>query len=177
MGRGLFTRSRDALDQPLPNFEQPGAAIDSLADRPPPAGFGPIAPHWPPRREYAGTYDGRWQRSRAPLWPRDVDPRFMNAAAPGLVARPRLIGGESMRLVGVHPDGPIEFTLPRLDLQAKFELRRRHLRRRMQLDGLRLEPDDGSFTLYLRASVVVEPDPFDLERIVVREVPAWERTR
>jgi hypothetical protein len=175
VGRGLFVRARDAIDQLLPNFEQPGAAIGSISDRPLPAGFGPVARSWRPRREYAGTYDDAWQRTRAPLWPRDVDPRFMNAAASGLVAHPRLTGGEAVRLVGVHPDGPIRFPLPRLALQAKFDLRRRPLLQPMQLDGLRLAPAEGCFTLYFRASAVVEPDPFALERIVVREIHAWER--
>lgn len=175
VGRGLYLRARDAVDGLLPNIEDPRAPLVSFTDRPPPAGFGPIARHWRPRRDHAGTYDETWQQLHAPLWPRDVDPRIMNAAAPGLVAHPRLEGGEPVRLVGMHPDGPIAFALPRVVLQAKFMLRRSRTRLPMQLDGLRLEPDDEAFTLYWRAAIVVEPDPFELEQIVVRRLETWEQ--
>lgn len=175
VGRGLVARDRDAIGELLPNFEYPGALITSTADRPQPAGFGPIARNWRPRRDYGGTYDHVWQQHRAPLWPKDIDPRLMNAAATGLVAQPWLVGGEPVRLVGLHPDGPIEFSLPTLSLQAKFESRRRLERCRMRLDGLRLEPDDASFTLYWRATAVVEPNLFELESIVVRQLHPWER--
>jgi hypothetical protein len=174
VGRGLFARERDAIGELLPNLENPGALIASTADRPRPAGFGPIARHWRPRSDYGGTYDSTWQQYRAPLWPKDVDPRLMNAAAPGLVAHPWLVGGEPVRLVGMHPDGPIEFSLPRISLQAKFISKMRLERYRMQLDGVRLEPDDGSFTLYWRASTSVHPNLFELESIVVRQLHDWE---
>ncbi|WAS95631.1 DUF2169 family type VI secretion system accessory protein [Nannocystis punicea] len=175
VGQGLYLRAKDAIDQPLPNIEDPRQQIGSLADHPRPSGFGPISRHWRPRRDYAGTYDDAWCRMRAPLWPKDVDPRLMNAAASGLVANPALKGGEVVRLLGMHPDGAIMFSLPRLALQAKFMMRRGSSRMRMQLDGIRLEPEDGSFTLYWRAAMAVEPDPFELEHIVVRQLDAWER--
>ncbi|MFO7563124.1 MAG: DUF2169 domain-containing protein [Enhygromyxa sp.] len=174
VGRGLFARRRDAIGGLLPNIEDPNAPIASISDRPRPIGFGPVARHWRPRRDYGGTYDDLWQQSRAPLWPKDVDPRVMNAAAPGLVACPWLVGGEPVRLVGLHPDGPIEFSLPTVFLQAKFESRRRLERYRMRLDGLRLEPDDGSFTLYWRAAAVADPDLFELQSIIVRQLSRWE---
>lgn len=174
VGRGLFVRERDALGELLPNFEDPNALISSTTDCPRPAGFGPVARHWRPRRDYGGTYDEAWQQNRAPLWPKDVDLRLMNAAAPGLVAHPGLTGGEPVRLVGLHPDRPIEFSLPRIHLQAKFEFRRRLERQRMRLDGVRLETGDCSFTLYWRASTVVEPSLFELESIVVRQLHRWE---
>jgi hypothetical protein len=174
VGRGLFARERDAIGQLLPNIEDPDSAVTSITDRPRPAGFGPIARNWRPRRDYGGTYDDAWQQTRAPLWPKDVDPRLMNAAAPGLVAHPSLVGGELVRLFGVHPDGPIEFTLPTIILQAKFELRRGQARHRMRLDGLRLEPDDCTFTLYWRAATVLGRDLFEVEGVVVRQLHEWE---
>src|SRR5690606_24551488 len=76
VGRGLFAREREAIGQLLPNLEDPQAPITSFADRPLPVGFGPIARHWRPRREYGGTYDEIWEQNRAPLWPKDVDPRL-----------------------------------------------------------------------------------------------------
>ncbi len=174
VGRGLYLREKDAIGGRLPELEDPQARIRSFGDRPSPAGFGPIARHWRPRRDHAGTYDDTWRQTRAPLWPKDVDVRLMNAAAPGLVAPRRLTGGESVRLSGMHVDGEIGFRLPFMLLQTKFVMRRRQLKVRMQLDGLRLAPDDGSFTLFWRATAVTEPDPFDLEHIIVRRLADWE---
>jgi hypothetical protein len=174
VGCGLYERQRDAIGQPLPNLEDPPAQITTLSDRPRPAGFGPIARHWRPRRDHGGTYDEHWRRNRAPLWPKNADARLFNAAPSDLVAQPRLAGGESVQLLGVHPDGPIGFALPRITLKAKFTLRRGESWQHMQLDALRLEPDAGSFTLYWRAAVAVSSDLFELERIVVRPVREWE---
>jgi hypothetical protein len=97
----------------------------------------------------------------------------MNASPPGLVAWPWLEGGEPVRMVGLHPDGPIEFSLPRIGLQVKFESRHRLERTRMRLDGVRLEPTDASFTFYWRAAAVVE-NLFELDNIVVRQLHRWE---
>jgi len=174
VGRGLFARERDAIGQPLPNLEDPRALIASVSDRPLPAGFGPIARHWRPRRDFGGTYDEAWQQTRAPLWPKDVDPRIMCAAAPGLVARPLLEGGEEVRLAGVHPDGPIGFRLPSVVVQAKLEGRHGRQRYRMRLDAVWLRPDEGCFTLIWRTAASAEPDPLAIERIVVRRLEPWE---
>ena len=35
--------------------------------RPAPVGFGPLAPHWQPRCDFAGTYDQAWQQDRYPV--------------------------------------------------------------------------------------------------------------
>lgn len=174
VGCGAFERERDALGQPLPNFEHPDALITTLRDRPAPAGLGPIPRNWRPRRDYGGTYDARWCETRAPLWPDDVDPRIMSAAAPGLVAREGLRGGEPVRLVGLHPDGALQFCLPELRLQAKFLGRAPARRVLMDLDGVHLEPDTGALTLYWRAAASVREQLFEIERVVVRALNEWE---
>ena len=51
--------------------------------------------------KYAGTYDKKWQEERAPLLPRDFSKRFLNAAAPGLVAPGYLRGDETVIAAGV----------------------------------------------------------------------------
>lgn len=176
VGRGLFGGGREAIDQQLPNIENPRNLIRTVGDRPPPVGFGPVARHWQPRRSHAGTFDEGWERARAPLWPKDTDVRFFNAAAAALSSSTPLVGGETVHLAGVHPAGPIQFVLPRYVLQAKFELRRTRARRLMQLDALELNADAGSLTLFFRAALVVEPDPFAVERVVVRSLSSWERS-
>jgi hypothetical protein len=174
VGRGLVARPRQAAGVLLPNFEDPQRLIATPSDLPPPRGFGPIARHWQPRRSFGGTYDELWLKTRAPLWPADLDERFFCAASEGLCAVPHLRGGEPVRLVGVSPDGPIEFVLPTIRLLCKLDFHDRAVRRSMVLDALVLEPDDGAFTLVWRASARVGKQPLALETVVVRVLEPWE---
>src|SRR5690242_4389526 len=64
-----FAGGRSASDMEgltVPNLEDPSAPLQQIGQASTPACFAPIAPSWLPRRAYAGTYDERWQRSRAP---------------------------------------------------------------------------------------------------------------
>lgn len=95
-----------------PNLDDPAHPFKGWGDRPPPAGFGFTGADWEPRRRYAGTYDQKWQEGRAPLLPRDFDRRFLNAAAPGLVAPGYLRGDEGVVATGVTAAGGLSFKLP-----------------------------------------------------------------
>lgn len=169
VGRGLFESARAAKRQRLPNVEDPSRLLRSPADRPAPQGFGPIPRHWAPRHHYAGTYDEVWVRTRAPLWPDDVRPQLLSAATPGMCAIPYLTGGEPVALVGMHPDGPIRFTLPSFAMRAEFRLRSNTVERAMVLDEVLLEPDEGVVTLTWRANAPVVPDMGVLRAVTVRE--------
>ena len=81
VGRGMRRRTAALEGHPAPNFEDPRHPVRDPLQRPAPVGFGPVAPHWQPRCDFAGTYDEAWQRDRFPLLPADFDPRFLNAAA------------------------------------------------------------------------------------------------
>jgi hypothetical protein len=80
VGRGISKSSKTLEGHPAPNFEDPQAPISDPLKRPVPVGFGPVAPHWQPRSDRAGTYDERWKSERFPLLPKNFDPRFLNAA-------------------------------------------------------------------------------------------------
>jgi hypothetical protein len=168
VGCGLFERANDAIDQPLPCFEDPTALIQSPLDRPCPAGLGPIPRHWQPRRQFSGTYDAAWIEQRAPLWPLDLDERFFCAGAPGLVTRSHLVGGEPVALVGLSPDGPHRFRLPCMPLSATFRFRHRKDPQPMALDAISFEPDEGAFTMFWRASTVIDDDALHHEVTEIR---------
>lgn len=175
VGCGLYRSAREAVDRPLPNFEDPRALIRSLGDRPPPWGFGPVARHWRPRRTFAGTYDRAWQNERMPLWPADLDERFFCAAAPGLCARPHLQGGEAVRIAGMDPDGAREFSLPRVRVEARFEVGSSSIRRRLVLDAISFELEASSFVMTWRAYVAA--DPLTISTVVVRTLAPGEDGR
>lgn len=173
VGRG-YASAQAAEGQPLPAIEAVDARCERWEDRPPPVGFGPIAPQWQPRLGFAGTYDSQWVEQRAPLWPVDLDPRFFNAAAPGLVATPGLVGGEPVVLEGVSPDGPLAFHLPGLRLRATLQRRSGRRGQAMAFDALALASEERRFTMIWRTSFAVTGDWLELECVSVRVLEPWE---
>jgi hypothetical protein len=176
VGVGLYGSAKDAIEQPLPNLEDPLHLISSPTERVTPVGFGPIARNWQPRLGFAGTYDEAWVERIAPLWPHDFDLRFFNAAAPGLVASPGLRGGETVILTGLSPDGQIAFALPIHRLMVKTVFRHRIDRREMTLDAVQIEPDEGALTLIWRAAIPAHRELSHHEYSLVRELESWEET-
>ncbi|NVJ24468.1 DUF2169 domain-containing protein [Myxococcus sp. AM011] len=174
VGRGFHGSSKAALEQPLPNFEDPAHRLTHFSQQVPPWGLGPLSRYWQPRLAWAGTYDEAWVEQRAPLWPADFDPRFFLAAAHGLAAAPWLKGGEPVVLSGLSPDGPLSFPLPRHRLVIKAIFRDRVERRPMVLDAVHIEPDERGLTLIWRAAVPVHGLLSKHEYTVVRELEPWE---
>ncbi len=92
--------------RPLPNIEDLERRIAAPDDRPVPAGFGPVAREWEPRRSRAGTYDDRWLETRWPWFPDDFDWSLFNAAPETLQVDGFLRGDEDVYLENLHPDHP-----------------------------------------------------------------------
>lgn len=105
---------RPVAGERLPLVEDPAQPVRGPLDRPAPAGFGFVAPHWEPRRSRGGTYDAAWRRDRAPLPPADLDPRFHQRGAPGLVAPEPPPAGTPVIVSGVVPHGELRFEVPRV---------------------------------------------------------------
>ncbi|MCA9607720.1 MAG: DUF2169 domain-containing protein [Myxococcales bacterium] len=150
VGEGICLDARDAEGRALPNLEDPRAPVARWSDRPRPACFAPIARHWAPRARLAGTFDDAWATRRAPLLPRDFDPRFFSAAPEALRAPEELRPGARVRLEGVHPAGAIELTLPELPILFEGGTSRGVFQARPLLDAIRFEPDSRRYSLFLR---------------------------
>jgi hypothetical protein len=174
VGRGLWRDIAAAHDQPVANIEDPRNRIVGVQDRPAPLGFAPVARWWQPRAGYAGTYDAAWQRTRAPLWPEDLDDRFLCSAPAPLQAAPHLRGGEPAYLAGLHPEGPVQFFLPAPRMVVRFRFNGRDVRRAMTLDGVIIEPDSGHVTLIHRAAAPVVPSMSAHRETVIRPIEDWE---
>jgi len=143
----------DFSELSLPNLEDPSALISRYQDRPPPAGFGFIAPSWEPRKKYGGTYDRTWQEIRCPLLPVDFDSRFYNAAHPDLVSAGFLLGGEPALVTSANPGGSLSFRLPKISLTIDFFVDGARTTRKADLDTVVIEPDDRRLQLTWRARV------------------------
>lgn len=153
----------------LPNLEDPMALIASPADRPGPVGFGMIARSWMPRRRYAGSYDARWQRDRAPLPPEDFDERFFQSAPPRMCSR-RLAGGEPIFVSHASPTGrALELTLPSRKPRASITMGGTNEPLPLALDLLALEPDDERAVLVWRGARPIGRELFRVDKIRVED--------
>jgi hypothetical protein len=153
----------------LPNLEDPERPWRALGDRPPPAGFGFVAPSWQPRRSYAGTYDEAWVRQRAPFLPRDFDPRFSNAASAGLTFEGGLHGGEPIALDGVSREGRLQSVIPRQRPRVEVTVAGRREAPPVGLETVLIEPDEHRLSLTWRAAFRCDKRALKIERVQIRE--------
>lgn len=91
---------------PLPNVEHPDQLIVSAADRPEPAGFGPLSSALAQRSQHLGKQDKRWRDTRWPHLPEDTDARFFMAAAADQHITGFWSGGETVSVQNMHPQFP-----------------------------------------------------------------------
>lgn len=115
LGKGLVP-VEDGL-MPLPNVEDPKQCVASPGDRPEPAGFAALAPHWPQRARYYGTPDDAWLEQAWPGVPLDHNIKYACSAPEDQRLDPGVFfsGGEAVRIQRMHPEHEVlDFTLPKL---------------------------------------------------------------
>jgi len=174
VGRGFFGSVIRAIGAPAPNLEDPADLVATHLSRPRPMGFGPVARHWQPRLGFAGTYDQRWIEELAPNWPPDFDRRFFQSAPADQQVTPHLEGGEWVGVSGVSPEGPIRFRVPADRIVLKSYFRDGPKRKRMTIDQLLIEPDEGTFTVTWRALFPLSTSMFEHQYSIVRPLEKWE---
>ena len=157
----------------LPNLEDPQRPWKHWRDRPPPAGFGFISPHWQPRASFAGTYGKKWDKTRKPLLPTDFDRRFFNSASPGLIAPGYLRGDEPVVIINASPGGRMAFNLPGVPPPwCEVELRGgKTAVLQTNLDTAIINTDDNLVFLIWRAHMVVRNGPQDVVAITIDTKP------
>jgi hypothetical protein len=159
--------SKPLQGAPLPNVEDPAFLVTSAGSTPQPAGFAPIAAHWEPRKQFAGTYDEVWQKTRAPYLPADFDARFFQLAPPGLIVPGYLTGGETVELRGLTPEGLLRFTLPAFRVTVVHRIEGREEERSGCLDTVSIEPDEKRFTLVWRTSLRCDKKALKISNVSV----------
>jgi len=159
--------AHDTEGRAVPNLEDPATPLGKIGDAAVPVCFAPIAPSWLPRRTFAGTYDARWQRQRAPFLPDDFDSRFFHCASAEFAFDRYLSGGEPVRISGVTPDGPIEFTVPDARLHVGVTVAGSPAEPEAHLETLAIEPDDNRVCFTWRASLPCDKRTLKVETIVV----------
>jgi hypothetical protein len=153
--------------------DQPAFVIEPLGGSEP-AGFGPIDTSWQPRLSLYGTCDAAWARRRAPIAPRDFDPRFECWSHPDLWSETPLAGTEPVEILGATPSGALRFKLP--ELAPRFVLEREDGEQALatHLDTFLVDletPHEPVVELVWRASVQLPRKPQILKRIVITAHP------
>jgi hypothetical protein len=148
VGSGFSTKSEHLIGKRLPNIENPTNLIRHWKDRPTPVGFGPIAGHWSPRVELAGTYDEKWEQERLPLLPDDFNDKFYQCAPLDQQVTGFLKGGEYVELLNLTPSGRLMFHLPRITIgfTTHFEGRKNEEHRGI-LHTVLVKPDEKKLIL------------------------------
>jgi hypothetical protein len=170
VGRGSVGNHSMAqlLEQLVPNIDDPEQPLAWLGQTPPPVGLAAVAPSWQPRVAHAGTFDERWRKQRAPYLPDDFDPRFLQAASPGLCFEHGLGGGEPIVLTGFDPERTLAFMLPRCELDVSAWLAGSRQPMPARLDTVLIDLiERRALTLIWRASLTVGEHLLRVERVDV----------
>lgn len=156
-GVGFATDPSHLYDTQAPNVEYRDAPYRS-PNSGKPAAFGPVAHHWQPRVNYAGTYDKHWKEKRDPLPPVDFDRRYFRSAPIDQQTDKPLVGFEGIQLSGLTPDGFLSFLLPRIrfDFVTTFK-GAGDVRQTPSIHALWLMPDRRRFEIVYLSALEVPP--------------------
>lgn len=168
VGVGFRTARAEFVEgAPLPNIEDPRAALASYQGKSAPTGVGFISPDWEPRRSLAGTFDRAWMESRHPLLPKDFRREFFSSASPGLSSSRPWRGDEQVRVTGASPQRTVALQLPGLEPPVcRFVLRdRSDVAARTSLDTLIVDLDANRVVLIWRTHLILQNGPLDLRAL------------
>lgn len=178
-GVGPWFEVDDALEgTPLPNTEQLDVPIDSPKADYVPQGLGPIARHWAPRPDHAGTFDEAWERDRAPFLPDDFDARFHQCApADQQIAYPE--AGDTLWLENLTTSGDARIPLPlEAVLMTVIRYDGERIRLAPKVDTLIVDTSARRLDVVYRAHVPLARSVRDIEAVVIgKPTRGWERAR
>jgi hypothetical protein len=162
---------------PLPNLEHPSQPVRVPGDVTQTVCFGPVAPAWLPRAQFAGTYDKAWLDDRFPLLPTDFDPRFFQTAPADQQVR-ELRGGERVTLINLTEEGRYQFELPELEMPVVlFFSDRQDEPYQARLDTVHIDTDKRRMCMTWRLKVRRTGKPYALRSLAVGPMSArfWRR--
>lgn len=166
IGIGFSSNPARLVGQPAPPLE-PAEPEGGAAPHPSHAAFAPIPAQWEPRRSLIGTHDEAWSKNRAPLRPKDFDPRHHNWSVPGLHSATPLTGDEQIEVGGVLPEGVWRFQLPRYAVRFESVIAGETASHDTHMDSLHIDAESRTVELCWRVAVRLPRKWQHLERIRV----------
>ncbi|MGE3788565.1 MAG: DUF2169 domain-containing protein [Nitrospirales bacterium] len=159
-------KRKNLIGKPLPNTEEEGKPVKKRKGKFKPMSFGPIGRNFASRFPLAGTYDQQWFETRVPLWPKDFNWAYFQAA-PADQQLPYLVGGEEVRLLNLTMQGNNRFRLPVLKIPVLFISCSGNSKEIFgSIDTIVLEPDQGRFMLTWRVNYPLKRKMFELQKII-----------
>jgi len=140
-----------------------------------PQGFGPLAPAWLPRADFAGTSYMVWETPRWPDLPADFASQFYNSAHPDLIYPGFVEGNERIELRNLTPEGRLVTCLPAYQFGLLVRYQDGEIRPLpMMLDTVALETDELKARLTWRGIFSVEKEIRVLEARMRMGQPAFK---
>ena len=147
-------KADDAIDKiPLYFLDHFGQKKGMFTSKPKGNGFGFFPRQYPPRVNFAGTYDDKWQKERSPFLPEDFDYRFFQSAYPDLITGSYLTGTETIRAINVSPYGPITLRLPGISVEVETKFEQTSIKEKSNLDTLILDAEERRLFLIWRQMI------------------------
>lgn len=167
VGTGFAVKAEHLVNRPVANIEYPQQRISSWKQRPSPAGFGPLAGHWSPRINYAGTYDEKWEKEKQPLLPADFDERFYLCAPTDQQPPHYLKGGELVELYNLTSSNFLSFKLPQVILEFNTCFRGEVIPHQADLHSVILEPDFPRIIMVWHTHLPCHPKVLKLDHTTI----------
>jgi hypothetical protein len=178
VGRGFASGTKEAVGKPVCNTEEVGKTVAGPRGSYRPMALGAIGRHWKTRACYVGTYDERWLAEESPIWPKDFDERYFQAA-PADQQIPHVTESIQVSLRNLTPDGFAQFQI-KLPPMPVLAIDRRNSDRKVStaVDTIVIEPDLGRYSLTWRGILPLRRHMFELRELIAGQMPeAWYRSR
>ena len=168
VGKGIRAVKSQLENQPAHMIEHPSGNFATAG----PAGFGPIASAWSPRRERAGTYDARWEATKKPFLADDYsDFAALSSPDDQRPSKP-LRGGETLLLTNMTPSGALRVDLPKIFLTFQTRFGHRPVEHRGKMVTVIVAPDDLRLSIVWQSTLPVSGRDADyLDYTTIREKP------
>jgi hypothetical protein len=153
VGRGFAVDAKHLIHQPAHQIEY----LDGSPSKRGPAGLGPLDPAWSPRRERAGTYDAKWEKTKKPLLPDDYSDLYGSCAPSDQRLEGPLLGGERVEMLNLTPSGVVAFELPKIHLGFSTRFGPRREEHRGHLVTVLLRPEVMQVSLVWQTTLYVAP--------------------
>lgn len=168
----------------LPNIQDPNHLISSKNDKIVPAGYMPLDMFGEANMKKLGTYDERWKRDFWPGFAQDMDYSFFNTAPQDQQQDSYFEGGETIKLVNMHPEhSVITSTIPNTSMRC-FATRKykdkedEFLEVKLQRDTLWLFPEIQRGVVIFRGTIAVEDEIYsDLKYLNLKPIEVDEKEK
>lgn len=172
IGKGWALHYRRKIERDtqveLPRIDHPKDDILYDYNRTNPIGFGPISRHWQPRKDLAGTYDDKWEKTRAPKLPKDFDNAFYNTAPSDQIIKGFAKGGEELTLTGFLPDEILKLRLPQILFTARTKQRGQPVDTNFNMTRIEIDLDAKTLSMVWVTHVPCNGDDAGIEYTTLR---------